>query len=238
MTALVFGHRFSGLTVPENTLMACQHAADSGLQWVEFDVMLAACGTPVVCHDVNLRRLTGHSARMRRMRYEDLIGYQVFNTDRTQSDRIPRLQEVLTLCAQLNLGINVEIKPLRGQETKTAKIVWQTIQEFWPETALRPLYSSFSLQSLRVIRHNDAHAWMGLIIDRWRRGKIKQAQQLACQSMHCHQRIIKPARIEFLHEAGFDVFVYTINDPCDAKRLLTHGVDGVFTDDASLMVCR
>lgn len=233
--AMIIGHRFSAMKVPENTLMACAYAAQSGLKWVEFDVMLARCGTPIVFHDVNLRRLTGVASRIRKMSYHELQQLKVQSPDGRLFDAIPSLTDVLALCAQLQLNINVEIKPLRGQETKTAKYVWQTVQEIWPETAEKPLYSSFSLQSLRVVRHNDPNARMGLIIDRWRRGRIRQAKSLLCQSIHCHQRIIKPSRIHCLHQSGFEVLVYTINHPSKAQLLMSQGIDGLFTDDIRLL---
>ena len=140
---ILLGHRFSALRVPENTLAACEYAAQSGLKWVEFDVMLAQCGTPIVFHDANLRRLTGVAGRVRHTSYQQLKQLRVKSSDGLMSDRIPSLEEVLVLCAKLKLKINLEMKPLRGQETKTARIAWQTVQDLWPQGEEPPLYSSF-----------------------------------------------------------------------------------------------
>lgn len=231
----LIGHRFSAWKVPENTLAACEYAAQSGLKWVEFDVMLARCGTPIVFHDVNLRRLTGVTGRIRHMTYQQLKQLTVKSPDGLVRDAIPSLSDVLALCAKRNLHINLEIKPLRGQETKTARIAWQTVQNLWPQDKEPPLYSSFSLQSLRVVRYNDASARLGLIMDRWRRGKILRARQLSCQSLHCHKRIITPKRIQYLHEVGLKVLVYSINDAKKAHDLWQQGADGLFTDDRRLI---
>ena len=34
-----------------------------------------------------------------------------------------------------------------------------------------------------------------------------------------------------LHDAGYRVMIYTVNDPGAAARLLDAGVDGIFTDN-------
>ena len=54
----IIAHRGGALHRPENTLEAFRWAASVGCRWVEFDVQLAACGTPVVIHDETLERTT------------------------------------------------------------------------------------------------------------------------------------------------------------------------------------
>ena len=57
----VIEHRGVSSYAPENTMSAFTRAVQLGIQWVEFDVMLAACGTPIIIHDESLDRTTnGH----------------------------------------------------------------------------------------------------------------------------------------------------------------------------------
>ena len=86
------------------------------------------------------------------------------------------------------------------------------------------------------MRSNDASARLGLIVDRWRRGKILRAKQLACQSLHCHQRMVNAKRVRFLHQLGLKVLVYTVNERQRARDLCQQGVDGLFTDELSLIL--
>ena len=231
----VIGHRFAAAMAPENTLLACELAAKSGVKWVEFDVMLAACGTPIVFHDNNTRRVTGQAGRIKHLTYDALKSLEVRRVAGPETDQIPTLHAVLESCARLNLAMNVEIKPVRGQETKTARVVWQMVQDLWPNDQVPPLYSSFSIQSLHVIRQNDSSARLGLLMDRWRRGKIKQARGLDCQSIHCHQRIVTPQRVDFLRRLGFEVLVYTVNSREEGVQLLEQGVDAIFSDNPQVL---
>lgn len=52
----IIGHRGGSLEVPENTLAAFRYSRDLGLKWLELDVRMAADGV-VVCHDAFLGRL-------------------------------------------------------------------------------------------------------------------------------------------------------------------------------------
>ena len=49
--ANLISHRFRGFSKYENTLDGLQAALDFGVINLEFDVRVAACGTPMVYHD-------------------------------------------------------------------------------------------------------------------------------------------------------------------------------------------
>ncbi len=52
----IIAHRGASAVAPENTLASFLTAKRHGVHWVEFDVMLAACGEVVVIHDEVLGR--------------------------------------------------------------------------------------------------------------------------------------------------------------------------------------
>ncbi|HUK04531.1 MAG TPA: glycerophosphodiester phosphodiesterase family protein, partial [Burkholderiales bacterium] len=52
----IVAHRGGGALAPENTLGAIRLGARMGFKGVEFDVMLAGDGTPVVIHDETVDR--------------------------------------------------------------------------------------------------------------------------------------------------------------------------------------
>ena len=62
----VIGHRGAAGLAPENTLPGLHAAAAAGCRMVEVDVMLAACGTPMLHHDVSLARIEGVDGRVDR----------------------------------------------------------------------------------------------------------------------------------------------------------------------------
>ena len=56
---MVMSHRAGGNEAPENTLAALRHAEKAGSIVMQMDILPTADGTPVVFHDINLKRATG-----------------------------------------------------------------------------------------------------------------------------------------------------------------------------------
>ena len=62
------------------------------------------------------------------------------------------MEQALALCAELGLGINVEIKPCAGREVETAQVAMSTLLDVWPRDRPAPLVSSFAPVCLSVAR--------------------------------------------------------------------------------------
>lgn len=58
----------------------------------------------------------------------------------------------------------------------------------------------------------------------------QMAQSLGAYSVHIDLETVTPKRVSTLHELGFKVFVYTVNEPTDISAMRAIGVDGVFSD--------
>ena len=65
---------------------------------------------------------------------------------------MPLFADALALCAELGLGINVEIKPCPGREAETARRAVEVLREHWPGELPTPLISSFAPACLAVAR--------------------------------------------------------------------------------------
>ena len=110
----IVAHRGGGKLAPENTLGAIRFGAALGFRAVEFDVMLALDGTPMLIHDETTDRTTGVKGRVPQMRPAQLEGLDAGN-----GEGIPRFEKAGELCRKLGLWANVEIKPAAGHERET-----------------------------------------------------------------------------------------------------------------------
>ena len=99
-----------GKVVPENSLAACQAAIEENTP-IEIDVHLTAEGEILVFHDYFLKRLTGQSGTIKKVKIDNLGRYQLLNTAET----IPTLQDVLTLVGgQVPLLIELKTRDRKG----------------------------------------------------------------------------------------------------------------------------
>ena len=185
----VIGHRFAAAIAPENTVSGCQLAASLGLKWVEFDVMLSACGTPVVFHDHTLRRTTNGRGRMRHQSLPALKSLDAGSwfDEAFKGEQIPTLQEILLCCDKHNMAFNLEIKPNRGQAVETAEKAWQMVAAYWPKIRQHHSFQVFSDIALETIRSKSEGAQLGYLVDVWRDRSIQRAKQLKCVSIHVRE---------------------------------------------------
>jgi glycerophosphoryl diester phosphodiesterase len=56
------------------------------------------------------------------------------------------------------------------------------------------------------------------------------AQAIQAYSVHLNLEAVSPKRVQAIHEAGFKVLVYTVNEPSDIAAMKALGVDGLFSD--------
>ena len=114
----ILAHRGGGSLAPENTLGAIRLGASLGFKGVEFDVMLAGDGTPVVIHDETLERTTNARGSVAETPYSVLARLNAGN-----GEPIPSFEQAARLCRELGLWANVEIKPAKGHERSTGDTV-------------------------------------------------------------------------------------------------------------------
>jgi glycerophosphoryl diester phosphodiesterase len=214
----VIGHRGAAAYAPENTLASFREARRRGATWVEADIVLTADDVPIVMHDDSLKRTTGVDRLVAETRRADLP------TD------VPTFEEAIACWGELGLGCNVEIKPTKGREAETARAVVETLRRCWPSHLPQPLLSSFKDASLAAAHAAAPEFARALLIvelaDDWR----PRAEAVAAAGINTDGKRLTAVRAVEIHNAGYALGVYTINDGDVAKALVGMGVDCVITD--------
>lgn len=228
----IVAHRGGGTLAPENTLGALRLGAQMGFKGVEFDVMLAGDGTPVLIHDPSLRRTTGARADVAHTPYAELqhLDAGAWRGSRWRGEKIPRFEDAARLCRELGLWANVEIKPARGHERRTGEVVARMAAELWRGTQRPPILSSFSHVALAAARAAAPDLPRGLLLGRivpyWR----ELLRDLECVALHGNYRALNRRIVDAAHDAGHAVLAWTVNDRRAARRLLGWGVDCLVSD--------
>jgi glycerophosphoryl diester phosphodiesterase len=214
----VIGHRGAAAHAPENTLESFREARRRGATWVETDIKLTADGVPIVMHDESLKRTTG-------------VDRLVAQTPRAElPPGVPTFEEAITCFGEEGLGCNVEIKPCRGREAETGRVVVETLRRCWPTHLPAPLLSSFMDASLAAAYQAAPEFARALLIDEpgddWR----ARAEGVAAVAINTHGGKLTAVRAVEILKAGYVLGVYTINDGDVAKALLGMGVHCIITD--------
>lgn len=228
----VIGHRGAAATAPENTLESIRDAKRRGAGGVEFDAKLSADGIPLLFHDDTLERTTSGKGPVAAMAMRDIrrLDAGLWFGPQWRRAAVPLLDEALKLVAELDLAVNVEIKPCPGREVETAKAVVAAIRRAWPLERRTLLLSSFSLVGLHAARVSAPELPRALLLWEQPADWLVQARDLGCISIHCADEHLTPIWAAEIKREGFGLAVYTVNDPRRAKELLGWGVDAIITD--------
>ncbi len=230
----IIAHRGASTLAPENTLAAFLKAKQSGLNWVEFDVMLASTGEAVVIHDDTLDRTTNSQGRVIDCSYDYLKTLDAgswFHPNFSE-ERIPLLKDVLKLLQQQQLAANLEIKSLPGYEEVTVQrivdILKRNLEINTPHQPL--LISSFSPLILKITRKLLPSASLSVLMDEWRPDWQDFCEGIQAVTVNINHHVLNPARVKAIKEKNYKLLAYTVNTSERAHELFSWGVDAVFSD--------
>ena len=212
---LVIGHRGARGLAPENTLPGFRLAYELGVSAVELDVHFVA-DCLLIIHDDTLERTTDGRGKIASLDLQTLR-----SLDAGGGSPIPMLEEMLAELPQ-GVGVNIELK---GPNTAvpTAKLLTA-----FPELDL--LVSSFDHRELAHFHHLNHQVRVAPLFNRWRRDAWQIVEDLDAWSVNLSLKIVNQTIIEVAQRQGVKILIYTVNDLDVARRVLTQGATGVFTD--------
>lgn len=223
----IIGHRGACGYAPENTLKSFRLAKQLGASMVEFDVCLSQDNIPVVMHDERIDRTTSGQGLVRELKCATL---QTF--DAGEGEKIPTLEETMRCLAEENLTANVEIKPCSGYEEEMADNLIQTLTPWAQKVPF--VISSFSPAILKQLKEKAPEFTVAALFYSLPRNWGSHISSLDCISVNLHYLTLldhaPKETIESIHQQGYKVLCYTVNDLHIAEKLFSLGVDGIFTN--------
>lgn len=226
----VVAHRGASGSAPENTRAAIELAARQGARWAEVDVTISADGVAVIHHDADLARCTNGSGLVIQKRLAELkqLDAGSWYAAEFSQERMLTLTELLVLANQLELGLNLEIKPTIGREPETVWAISQALQQVPFEQPL--LFSSFSIHALQSARRHLPHITRGLNVEAIPADWQHRLEEADCAGLHFGREFFDAQQVQAIRAAGYHCMVFTVNNPDEARSLFQAGVDAVFTD--------
>ncbi|GCF92263.1 glycerophosphodiester phosphodiesterase [Enterococcus florum] len=176
---LILAHRGSSGTHPENTLPAFAEAVRTGADGIHLDVHLTKDQQLIIMHDETVDRTTDGKGLVRELTLEEIkkLDAGSWFAKKYKATKVSTLQEVLNLLLQMNFRgiLNIELKTENyhypGIEMAVSKCLHT--QE-WPFTHW---YSSFNLETLRILHEIEPDAQLDLL--------LKKSRSQVAAAMEC-----------------------------------------------------
>ena len=234
----VVAHRGGGKMAPENTIAALLCGLEYGFHAVEFDVMLARDGVPVVVHDTYLGRTIPGSGNVFDYDAAELVTMDAGSwfAPRFKGEPVPLYVQFADACRRHGIWMNVELKPAPGFEEETGRVVATLTQAMFglqiasDDPLQVPLLSSFSMAALEAAQLAAPDIPRALLLDDAPPDWLDQANKLNAVAIHINHKKLTRQLARAIRDAGLGLFCYTVNDPVRARELLDWGVDALCTD--------
>ncbi|WP_052442751.1 glycerophosphodiester phosphodiesterase [Streptacidiphilus neutrinimicus] len=217
----IVAHRGAPLVARENTLPSLRAALALGADWVEIDVRLTRCGTPVLLHDATLDRLWGLPRAL-----ADLDAAEVAAVTGPAGERIPTLREALPVCAAAEATVMVDVPAPDGGEASLA-----LVRELG---LLDACVFAGDLTALTRIRAASAAARIALSWESFLPPGADLLARVQPQYLNMeHHRLTHPL-VAWARRRGLAVSAWTVDRPARMTRLARLGADVLITNDPEL----
>ncbi len=252
-------HRGARSLAPENTLLAAQKGYELGADMWELDVAASYDGVLVVIHDDTAERTSNakavfprmmpwnvHLFSMEELRQLDFGSWFVAEDPfqqiaegavsaeeqaAMQNTPIPTLREALEFTKDHQWRVNVELKDLSGKpgDKDVVEKTVALIEELDMVDAV--IISSFNHHYIKRVKAANPQIATAALTNKKVEDPISLLQESGAQAYNPSIKSIGDLSvIGTMRDAGYDVYVWTVNDEETMRKLIEAGVSGIFTD--------
>ena len=213
---LKIGHRGAKGHVAENTLASFQKALDLKVEGVELDVHLSLDQKVMVIHDATIDRTTTSKGFVNQMNASELNEFG-----------IPTLEEVLVLINEKCI-VNIEIKDSSATTFVLEILQKYTLEKKWNSKLFQ--ISSFDWDVLRVCYSENKTISLGVLTENSIEAALIFAKKIKANAINPHFKLLTCENVLVIHENGFKIFPWTVNQPKDITFVKSLKVDGIISD--------
>ena len=229
-TMEVTAHRGASASYPENTMAAFEGAKELGSDWIELDVQQSRDGQIFVMHDTNFLRTAGINRNTWEMDYDEIRMLDVgsFFGSGFEGERAPLLSEVIAFAKKNGIGLNIEMKPTgheHGFERQVAEMI--EAEEFWDKCVVTSqIYSVLEEMKACDSRIRTVYV-MSLAYGEINR--LAAADHFSIEASSITEKLVSD-----IHNAGKEIYAWTVNTEESINRMIELNVDNIITDDVTL----
>ncbi len=227
----VIGHRGEPSRNPENTLASFRGAVEAGADLVELDARASADRTLFCLHDATLDRTTdveelrgGKKVALSALRDAEIRALDAggWLAPRFAGERIPTLSDAV---AAIQEGSSTLIEHKDGDAPAYV--------QFLKDRGLvnKVVVQSFNWQFLTAFHALLPEQKIGALGGKELDGaKLETLETTGTKLVVWDYKTLSTANVRMLKDRGYEVWVYTVNEPIDWQHMIEAGVDGIITD--------
>ena len=226
----VTAHRGASKYYPENTMSAFRGAYEQGADWSELDIHFSKDGALFAMHDHNLYRTCGIKGNGWDFTWEELsqmdAGYRFGKA--FAGEKIPLLSEVVDFAKESQIRLNIEIKPSRYEDGLEEALVLLLEEKDFIDSCVVTSQKYSAIQKVKQLNPEIATVYV-MSYAYGNIDKLIDADIFSVNSSSVTSRLVSR-----LHNAGKQIYVWTVNRRYNIEEMIEKNVDNIITDDVKL----
>jgi glycerophosphoryl diester phosphodiesterase len=231
----IVGHRGASFDAPENTVVAIKLAWEQKADASEFDVYLTKDGKLVVIHDATTKRTCGTELKVAESTLEELrkLDAGKWKGEKFAGEKLPTLDEMLATVPE---GKRVFIEIKCGPEAVPEMDRVLRASKLKPEQACVISFNAYVVAASKKLRPDLQAFW---IVSLNTKGKPKTPEELIAKAtaikadgldLSATAAVLDKAFGDKVKAAGLKLYVWTVDDPELAKKMIAAGAESITTN--------
>jgi len=243
MSVVIIAHRGESYDTPENTLTSINLAWEWGAAAVEIDIHLSSDKKVVVIHDSTTKRTGNVNKKVNQLTVSELkrLDAGSWKNKKFVGEKIPTLKEVLKT-VQPGKKLIIEIKSNNKILEYLKKEIADSKLEINQIEIISFSYSTVKMAKKMLPEHNVLYladldySWFTGLISLSTENLIKKVQNSGLDGLNVWAgKMLDQEFVDKVKAADLLLYVWTVNDLNQAKKLVDMGIDGITTDRAQWM---
>jgi glycerophosphoryl diester phosphodiesterase len=234
----IIAHRGFSARAPENTLAAFELGWKHQTDACELDVYLTADGKTAVIHDKDTKRTAGVKLDVAASKQDELTARDAgsWKGKEWAKEKIPTLEQALATLPKGKQRFFIEVK-CGAEIVPELKRILEPMKDRAAQLAIIAFKRDAAAESKKAL------PWIKVY--RLASGKTKDKKPTDLKQLIADTTADKldgldlsmgdfpwdETMVKQIHDAGFGLYVWTVNKTADVQRFAKLGVDGITTDD-------
>lgn len=222
----LISHRGVNSIEQENTIVSFLSASYKTYFGIETDVHVTKDNKFIICHDDNIKRVTGVDKIIEESTYDELKRIRVFDKDGSYKNNLslPSLDDYLKICMFTNKTAVLELK--NKMKESHIKDILDIIKKY--NYLNKMIFISFEIDNLKILRKLNKNINIqylsGIEDSKQKEEVIKYCKELKLDADVYYDNVTKEF-IDTCHKNNIEVNVWTVDSKEKAEELISMGVD-------------
>ncbi|MCS5350045.1 glycerophosphodiester phosphodiesterase [Staphylococcus aureus] len=235
----IVSHRGLPNAFPENTMSGYRQVMELDVDMLEIDVHLTKDQHFVVIHDETIDRTSDGKGRIVDYTLSQLKSFDFgsYKDVAFKGERIPTLDEVLSLCLKFHKKLLIELKNPKLYPEIERKLL--TFLEGKKVDATQVVIQSFDIECIEKLKEIGCKHDLGVLCSKrkywYRKPNFERIAQVASY-VNPNYALVTRKFIDEAHRHQLQIMPYTVNKLKTGEKLIQMGIDGLITDEPKLFI--